>query len=62
MQSGYTEADMDYEGECHNCGRKFHPKERKRKWCGGKCRSEFARKLKEREAVKATTLLYYKKR
>ena len=51
MQIAFTRVDMDYEGKCHNCNRKFHPRERKRKWCGGKCRSEFARKLKEREAV-----------
>ena len=42
---------MDFEGKCQNCNRKFHPRARKRKWCGGKCRRECERKLKEREAV-----------
>ena len=36
---------MDFEGKCHNCGRKFDPRERKRKWCGSKCRNEFTRKI-----------------
>jgi rRNA maturation endonuclease Nob1 len=51
MRNVSTEVDMDFEGKCHNCDRKFHPRERKRKWCGGKCRREYERKLKEREAV-----------
>ena len=59
MRNASKGKDMDFEGKCHNCDRKFHPRERKRKWCGSKCRNEFTRKihflvsrrLMEREAV-----------